>query len=73
MKQETSGSHGWSSIRKGRIIGAIIGMLYMPFGFYLWYLVLKHIQATDLMWFVWIISVPLAIVLKTIKDILGED
>lgn len=59
-------------LSKGQVAGAIIGMLYMPLGFYLWYLLLKHVEATELMWFVWIISIPLVIVLKLLKDVAGE-
>ena len=59
-------------MNKAKLIGGIIGLLYLPLGFYLTYLTLAHIDATELMWFVWIISIPMIIVVILIQSVLGE-
>lgn len=58
---------------KAKLIGGVIGLFYLPLGFYLMYLILAHIDATELMWFVWIISIPLVIVISLIEKVLGEE
>ena len=46
---------------KQTIASILLGLMYLPLAFFLMYLILKHIHATELMWFVWIISIPLAL------------
>lgn len=60
-------------MKKPKVIGCIIGLFYLPLGFYLMYLILAHINATELMWFVWIISIPLVIVISVIEKIIGAE
>ena len=43
------------------IASIVLGLMYLPLAFFLMYLILKHIHATELMWFIWIISLPLAL------------
>jgi hypothetical protein len=60
-------------MRKAALVGGMQGLLYLSLGFYLTYLTLVHITATELMWFVWIISILLINVLILINVILGEE
>jgi len=58
---------------KAKLIGGVIGLFYLPLSFYLMYLILAHIDATELMWFVWVINIPLVIVISLIEKVLGEE
>lgn len=60
-------------MNKAKLISGIVGLLYLPLGFYLTYLTLAHINATELMWFVWIISIPMIIVVILIQAVLGDE
>lgn len=35
--------------------------------YYLWYIVLKHIHATDFIWFVWVFSATFGIIIACVK------
>jgi hypothetical protein len=52
-------------------ITASLGLIYLPITIYGSWLVYKHIQATELMWFIWWIQIPLmaitTILSKTIE------
>lgn len=50
------------------IITAIIGLCYLPISFYQQWLILCKIQATDLMFFLFWMTLPLAIIIH----LLGE-
>jgi len=60
-------------MKSAKLIGVIIGLLYLPLMFYLWYLLLIHINATELMWFVWIIGIPIAVIIHIIEKIIEEE
>jgi len=63
----------YEKMNKAKVIGGIVGLLYLPLGFYLTYLTLAHINATELMWFVWIISIPMIIVVMLIQSVVREE
>ena len=52
----------------------VLGLMYLPLAFFLTYLILRHIHATELMWFVWIISIPLAVATNILAKLAeGKD
>ena len=58
------------------IIAVIIGLFYLSIGFYQQWLILAKIQGTDLMYFLFWMSVPLAIIINLITEAikaLGDD
>jgi len=46
---------------KYKLMSLMLGLLYLPFNFYLLYKILEHIRATELMWFLYWMLVPLAV------------
>ena len=51
------------------IISLIFGLLALPFGLYLTYLTLIRIEATELMWFIFWLYVPLIIIFQIVSKI----
>lgn len=54
---------------KQTIASVILGLMYLPLAFFLTYLILDRIHATDLMWFVWIIGIPLALATNVLSKL----
>lgn len=46
----------------GEFAAAAFGLLALPFSIYGSWLLYCHVDATDLMWFIWWITIPLLIV-----------
>lgn len=44
------------------IIGFFIGIVYLPLAWYASYLIYRHIGATELMWFLFWLNIPLSAV-----------
>ena len=56
------------------IVAGALTILAMSLGFYQSYLLYKHIQATDVMWLLWVIQIPLGISLQIIaKALTSKD
>jgi hypothetical protein len=49
------------------ILGLILGL---PIAFTLQYMVYKHIQATPVIWTLWIIQIPITITISIISEVL---
>lgn len=47
-------------------------MIYLPFTFYMSYLLYKHVQATELMWFLWFMNIPVAILTTLVSVLMRE-
>lgn len=54
------------------LIGLIALFIQLPVTIYGSWLMYKHVQATDLMWFIWWISVPLTILISIISTIASK-
>jgi hypothetical protein len=54
-----------------KYVGLLLGLIYIPFSFYGSYLLLKHVQATELMWFIYWMNLPV-IVVSTLLEKLAE-
>ena len=50
-------------------ISVVFGLLVLPFSIYGSWLLYHHVQATDLMWFIWWITIPLLIISQVVKEI----
>jgi hypothetical protein len=48
----------------------LVALVYIPFNYYLSYLILIRIQASDLMWFLYWITLPISIVSSIVTSIL---
>ena len=55
------------------VVSVTIGLLYFGFFMYLWYKVLNHIHATELMWFLFVLLIPLGIALTIIEKGLKNE
>jgi len=49
------------------VIFVTLGLLYFGFFMYLLYKILEHIHATELMWFLFVLLIPLGVVLTIIE------
>jgi len=52
-----------------RIISALFGLLYLPLAIYGSWLLYKHVEATDLMWFIWWVSIPFLILTQVFSEL----
>lgn len=52
-----------------KTISLIIGLFYLPISFYQMWLILDKIQATDLMYFLFWFSIPIATVVAILQEI----
>ena len=58
------------------VLSVFFGILILPFNVYSSWLLYKHIHATELMWFIWWILVPLAVLFQVFSSItkkMSED
>ena len=58
------------------IISIIFGLVAISFSLYLEFLVLTHIHATDLMWFVFWINIPMLLIFQLVSklvELMGEE
>jgi len=53
-----------------KIISLILSLIYIPIAFYMQWLILGKIQGTDIMYFIFWISVPLAISTHILAEII---
>lgn len=53
-----------------KMLAVITSFMYAPVALFGGYLMLKHVQATELMWFVWIISILIFIVAQILAEII---
>jgi hypothetical protein len=53
-------------------LAAIIGLLYLPLSFYSSWLLYQHVQATDVMWLLFWINVPITTILAFIGKIIEQ-
>lgn len=60
-------------MNKLRVIGVIVSLLYLPWSLYLTYLVLTHIGATELMWFLFWLMIPMAIFVGLLGKIISDE
>jgi len=49
------------------VVSVTLGLLYFGFSMYLLYKILEHIHATELMWFLFVLLLPLGVVLTIIE------
>jgi len=56
-----------------KIILIILGLIHLSFYMYLWYKVLQHINATELMWFLYILLIPLSIVITVLGELIKSE
>ena len=47
---------------KIKLLSLLFGLLYLPFSLFLNYLVLSMLNATELMWFLYWLLIPMAII-----------
>jgi len=55
------------------VVSVTLGLLYFGFFMYLLYKILEHIHATELMWFLFVLLVPLGVVLTVIEKSLKDE
>lgn len=59
------------------LIGVVTLFVRLPLAIVTMYLILRHIQATDVMWLLFYIGLPLALIIELIgtaaKSIFGDD
>jgi hypothetical protein len=61
-------------MNKAKIINGILSIsVVMPIWIYLWYKVLNMVGATDIMWFLFWVYVPVSFIVATIKIIADES
>lgn len=51
------------------ILSLIFSLMFLPFTLYLTYLMLTKIDATDLMWFLFWLTVPMAIISSILQKL----
>jgi len=56
-----------------KAIKLVFGLVASAWSLFLTYKILEHIHATDLMWFVYWIAIPLAIVLGILQALIEDD
>jgi len=54
---------------KWNLLSLMFHLLYLPFSLYLTYLILQKIESTDLMWFLYWLTIPMAIVCVILSKI----
>ena len=57
-------------------LGGIIGLAYIPIQIYASWLLYNHVQATQVMWFVWWVQWPMFVIIQSISGlvkVLAED
>jgi len=54
------------------IISIMLRLSYAGFYLYLWYKVLQHINATELMWFLYILIVPFAALVVILEEAIKD-
>ena len=52
--------------------GLLTLMIYLPFSVYGSYLLYKHINASEIMWFIWWITIPVMIISSTITVVVDR-
>lgn len=52
-----------------KVLTALIGLLALPFHIYGSWLLYNHVTATDLMWFIWWVTIPLTIIFQIFASI----
>lgn len=52
------------------LLGLLVGLIYIPFSFYLTYQILLKIGGSDLMWFLFWILLPIAFLSSIISKII---
>ena len=58
-------------MKKTAIITAILAVFVsLPISLYLWYKVLMAVEATELMWFLWIVNIPVAVLIRIIEAVI---
>jgi len=55
------------------VVSVTLGLLYFGFFMYLLYKILEHIHATELMWFLFVLLLPLGVVLTIIEKSLKDE
>ena len=52
---------------KFKLASLVVELLYIPWGLFLTYLILTKIEASDLMWFLYWMSIPLAFIIAILS------
>ncbi len=61
-------------MNKWKVISLVLGLTtYMPIWFYLMFKILEAVEATELMWFLFWVYVPVAIVMTIINKVVEDD
>ena len=62
-------ANGSKSIAK-KGAGCVAALAAMALGFVLWFMVLRHINATESMWLIFWLMIPFAVVTRLIAELL---
>ena len=44
-----------------KVLVGMVGLFWLPFQIYMSWLLYRHVQATELMWFLWWVHVPVLV------------
>jgi hypothetical protein len=56
----------------GCLLGALAGLIQLPIGIFLQFNILHRVEASELMWFLFWINVPTAIVVSVLANTIRE-
>ena len=54
---------------KVKLASLIIGLLYIPIIWFLYYKILEHIKATEVMWFLYWMCLPMAFIIAILSKL----
>lgn len=61
-------------MNKAKVASGILSVcVTIPIWIYLWYRIMSMVQATELMWFLFWVYVPVAIVVASLKMVADEE
>lgn len=60
-------------MKKSRIISALLGLLAVPINLYLFYWIISQLEADRLIWFLFIIYVPLIIIVVIMQKLVEDE
>ncbi len=60
-------------MKKSKIISAILGLIGVSIGLYLTYWIISQLNADRLIWFLFIIYVPIVIIVSIIQKLVEDE
>lgn len=53
-----------------KLVSLVVALIYLPWSLFLTYLILEKIDASELMWFLFILLIPIALVTSILSKVI---